>query len=217
MGYARSKIDDFHKHCLKNVRLNGLNSAEKEDLQKQFASRLTYVQGSYDREESFSALEEVLKKLEAGAKECHRGFYLALPPSTYEMVTRLLRQHCYGQEGKGWTRMIIEKPFGHNLETSNALSQHLSTLWQEEELYRIDHYLGKEMVKNVMILRFANTIFNGIWNRNFIDNVQITFREPFGTEGRAGYFGFHFFERFCPVASLISDLGSQINTELFGM
>lgn len=84
--------------------------------------------------------------------------------------------------------MIIEKPFGHDAESSAALSTHLSGLFREEEMYRIDHYLGKEMVQNLMILRFGNRIFGPIWNRENIACVQVTFKEPFGTQGRGGYF-----------------------------
>jgi glucose-6-phosphate 1-dehydrogenase len=84
--------------------------------------------------------------------------------------------------------VIVEKPFGKDLESSNRLSSQLAALFDESELYRIDHYLGKEMVKNIMVLRFANMFFSGVWSRQFIKNVHITFKEPFGTEGRGGYF-----------------------------
>ncbi|KAA3678777.1 glucose-6-phosphate 1-dehydrogenase [Paragonimus westermani] len=87
-----------------------------------------------------------------------------------------------------WMRMIIEKPFGHDLASSNALSDHLAARFNEDQIYRIDHYLGKEMVQNLIILRFTNQIFNHLWDREHINNVTITFKEPFGTEGRGGYF-----------------------------
>ena len=87
-----------------------------------------------------------------------------------------------------FTRIIVEKPFGRDLQSSNELSLHLSKLFVEEEIYRIDHYLGKEMVQNLIVLRFANQIFKRIWNRDSIECVIITFKEPFGTEGRGGYF-----------------------------
>lgn len=87
-----------------------------------------------------------------------------------------------------FTRIIVEKPFGRDLQSSNELSLHLSKLFVEEEIYRIDHYLGKEMVQNLIVLRFANQIFKRIWNRDSIESVTITFKEPFGTEGRGGYF-----------------------------
>ncbi len=106
---------------------------------------------------------------------------------------------------RGWNRVIVEKPFGKDLESSDKLSKHLASLFREEEIYRIDHYLGKEMVQNLLVLRcfnllyqfvfvlivfnrFANSIFQPIWNRNNVANVTITFKEPFGTQGRGGYF-----------------------------
>jgi len=89
---------------------------------------------------------------------------------------------------KGWTRIIVEKPFGHDSESSNQLSAHLASLFTEDQIYRIDHYLGKEMVQNLMILRFGNRLFGPTWNRESIASVLITFKEPFGTEGRGGYF-----------------------------
>ena len=87
-----------------------------------------------------------------------------------------------------FTRVIVEKPFGKDLDSSNALSKHISGLFKEEEIYRIDHYLGKEMVQNLIVLRFANKIFKNIWSRDSISSVTITFKEPFGTQGRGGYF-----------------------------
>lgn len=88
----------------------------------------------------------------------------------------------------GWNRVIVEKPFGKDLESSNKLSEHISSLYQENQIYRIDHYLGKEMVQNFMVLRFANRIFGPLWNRDHIASVVLTFKEPFGTQGRGGYF-----------------------------
>ena len=89
---------------------------------------------------------------------------------------------------RGWTRIIIEKPFGRDAASSQLLSDHLAGLFKEEQIYRIDHYLGKEMVQNLMTLRFGNRIFSPTWNRENVASVQISFKEPFGTEGRGGYF-----------------------------
>lgn len=89
---------------------------------------------------------------------------------------------------RGWNRIIIEKPFGRDLATSQKLSDHLASLFNENQIYRIDHYLGKEMVQNLMTLRFGNRIFNPTWNRDNIASIQISFKEPFGTQGRGGYF-----------------------------
>merc|ERR1712071_741607 len=108
------------------------------------------------------------------------------PPSVFESVTSHLSQSCMAP--KGWTRIIVEKPFGHDSESSNQLSAHLASLFTEDQIYRIDHYLGKEMVQNLMILRFGNRLFGPTWNRDSIASVTITFKEPFGTQGRGGYF-----------------------------
>merc|ERR1712020_252921 len=123
---------------------------------------------------------------EKGAKQANRLFYLALPPSVFEHVTTQLKETC--MSGTGWNRIIVEKPFGKDSASSAKLSNHLSSLFKEEELYRIDHYLGKEMVQNLMTLRFGNLLFSPTWNRNHIASVVITFKEPFGTQGRGGYF-----------------------------
>merc|ERR1711994_125278 len=116
----------------------------------------------------------------------NRLFYLALPPSVFEPVTSQIKETCMSPSG--WSRVIIEKPFGKDSASSEKLSNHLSSLFKEEELYRIDHYLGKEMVQNLMTLRFGNLLFSPTWNRNYIASVVITFKEPFGTQGRGGYF-----------------------------
>lgn len=87
-----------------------------------------------------------------------------------------------------WLRLIVEKPFGTDLESSNELAKTLGALWPEDKLYRIDHYLGKELSQNMVFMRFTNIMFSGIWNKEHISNVQITFKEPFGTDGRGGYF-----------------------------
>ena len=116
----------------------------------------------------------------------NRLFYMALPPSVFAVVSENLKGNAYSNDG--WNRIIVEKPFGRDYETSGVLSKHLAKHWDESEIYRIDHYLGKEMVKNLMVLRFGNVFFGGIWNRFYISNVQITFKENIGTAGRGGYF-----------------------------
>merc|ERR1719251_455420 len=98
----------------------------------------------------------------------------------------MVKETC--MSAAGWSRIIVEKPFGKDSESSAKLSNHLSSLFKEEQLYRIDHYLGKEMVQNLMTLRFGNRIFSPTWNRDNIASVVISFKEPFGTQGRGGYF-----------------------------
>lgn len=167
---------------------------EEQTKFDQFVEKNFYLAGSYDKVENFKELNQKIldiSKLHStpGSKstECNRIFYLALPPSVYTSVTELLSNNCKA-ERPNFTRVIVEKPFGKDLKSSNELSVHLSKLFKEEEIYRIDHYLGKEMVQNLIVLRFANRMFNRVWNRDSIECVMITFKEPFGTEGRGGYF-----------------------------
>lgn len=111
---------------------------------------------------------------------------MALPPSVFIPASENLRLHVYSTNATN--RLVVEKPFGKDSESSTILSVALAKNWKEEEIYRIDHYLGKEMVKSLMVLRFANVLFGAVWNKEHIDNIQITFKEKIGTEGRGGYF-----------------------------
>nr|KAG5711455.1 hypothetical protein BaRGS_025882 [Batillaria attramentaria] len=181
IGYARSKltIEDIQKNTLQYMKIR---QGEEEKL-KEFFKLNEYVAGGYDKPDGFAALDKAI----VNKGSCNRLFYLALPPSVYEAVTLNIKALCMAK-GNKWTRLIVEKPFGRDLDSSNNLSSHLSALFKEEEIYRIDHYLGKEMVQNLMVLRFGNRIFSPIWNRDNVASVVISFKEPFGTQGRGGYF-----------------------------
>jgi len=119
-------------------------------------------------------------------KKGGRIFYLAVPPSVFSTAAKAIKEAGLSQTG--FNRVIIEKPFGKDFESSEKLSKELADLFSEDEIYRIDHYLGKEMVQNLMCLRFANSVFEPLWNRHHIKTVQIIFKENFGTQGRGGYF-----------------------------
>ncbi|PVD24608.1 hypothetical protein C0Q70_15092 [Pomacea canaliculata] len=181
IGYARSKLSmtDIQKKIIQYFKVK----AGEEEKLKEFFKLNEYVSGAYDRIEGFAELNKVLQTKGNG----NRLFYLALPPSVYEPVTLNIKAVCMAK-GNHWTRLIVEKPFGRDLDSSNQLSNHLSAMFKEDEIYRIDHYLGKEMVQNLMVLRFGNRIFSPIWNRDNIASVVISFKEPFGTQGRGGYF-----------------------------
>uniref|UniRef100_A0A8C9T9I3 Glucose-6-phosphate 1-dehydrogenase n=1 Tax=Scleropages formosus TaxID=113540 RepID=A0A8C9T9I3_SCLFO len=178
VGFARSNL------TVDRIRAASLPYMKAERLSA-FFSRNTYLSGKYDDGSSFSSLHAHLLSLPGGDK-ANRLFYLALPPSVYRSVTANIRNHCMST--KGWNRVIVEKPFGRDLQSSEELSAHLSALFTEDQIYRIDHYLGKEMVQNLMVLRFGNRIFGPVWNRDSIACVVLTFKEPFGTQGRGGYF-----------------------------
>ncbi|KAF2666454.1 glucose-6-phosphate 1-dehydrogenase [Microthyrium microscopicum] len=185
VGYARTKMD--HEEYLKRVKSNiKTPTPEMEHQLDDFLELCTYIAGQYDQDDSFQNLLKHLEELEGGREETNRVFYMALPPSVFIPVSQHLKRNCYPK--KGIARIIVEKPFGKDLGGSRELQAALGPDWDEQEIFRIDHYLGKEMVKNLLILRFGNTFFNATWNRQHIDNVQIVFKEPFGTEGRGGYF-----------------------------
>ncbi|XP_068185396.1 glucose-6-phosphate 1-dehydrogenase-like isoform X2 [Antennarius striatus] len=183
VGFARSNLtlDDIKKACLPHMKVK---EEEGEHLSA-FFSKNSYIRGQYDDGSSFARLNSHLSSL-PGGDGTNRLFYLALPPTVYHHVTTNVRAHC--MSSKGWNRVIVEKPFGRDLQSSEELSAHLSPLFTEDQIYRIDHYLGKEMVQNLMVLRFGNRIFGPIWNRDSVSCVILTFKESFGTQGRGGYF-----------------------------
>uniref|UniRef100_A0A6Q2Z981 Glucose-6-phosphate 1-dehydrogenase n=1 Tax=Esox lucius TaxID=8010 RepID=A0A6Q2Z981_ESOLU len=183
VGFARS---DLTVEAIKTACMPYLKVAESEvERLSVFFSRNSYVSGKYADEKAFANLHTHLLSLPGGG-DANRLFYLALPPSVYHDVTSNIKHYC--MSAKGWNRVIVEKPFGRDLQSSEELSTHLSSLFTEDQIYRIDHYLGKEMVQNLMVLRFGNRIFGPIWNRDSIACVVLTFKEPFGTQGRGGYF-----------------------------
>ncbi|CAN6675034.1 glucose-6-phosphate 1-dehydrogenase [Trichomonascus vanleenenianus] len=190
VGYARTKMDEaeYHRRLASYFKLE---DAGVEQKAAEFKALCTYVSGQYDVPDGFIKLREHIEELEAepvrqGYKR-NRLFYLALPPSVFGPVCTGIRQNVYpGADGEA--RLIVEKPFGHDLDSFRELQGSIAPQWPEEEVYRIDHYLGKEMVKNVINLRFFNRLFESVWNRDNIALVKIQFKEPFGTEGRGGYF-----------------------------
>ncbi|CAF1407741.1 unnamed protein product, partial [Adineta ricciae] len=176
IGYARSQItvDKIFENAAKYMKVQ---EDEKEIFAK-FKILNSYVAGSYDKDEDFERLTNEANHL-SKQESAHRLFYLALPPSVYGSVSELISKHCR-PKSPGWLRLIVEKPFGKDLQSSNKLSEHLSKFFSEEEIYRIDHYLGKEMVQNIIVLRFSNQILSRVWNRDSIAAVIIIFKEDIG-------------------------------------
>eukprot|EP00252_Welwitschia_mirabilis_P018772 TRINITY_DN4194_c0_g1_i1.p1 TRINITY_DN4194_c0_g1~~TRINITY_DN4194_c0_g1_i1.p1 ORF type:complete len:516 (-),score=89.79 TRINITY_DN4194_c0_g1_i1:566-2113(-) len=192
-GYARTPLsnDDLRRKIQEHLKPRG-GTPEKDfsTAVSKFLDLVAYISGPYDKDEGFVKLDEEIamheRKKSGEDGPSRRLFYLALPPSVYPSVCKRIRGYCMNQ--RGWTRIVVEKPFGKDLASSEHLSNHLGDLFSEEQIYRIDHYLGKELVQNLLVLRFANRLFLPLWNRENIDNIQIVFREDFGTEGRGGYF-----------------------------
>jgi glucose-6-phosphate 1-dehydrogenase len=157
-----------------------------------FAAKLIYHPVTYDAPETFTELADFLKKLdqEKGTGG-NRIFYLAVPPNLYPLIAEMIGQAGLsreGENGSGWARIVVEKPFGRDLKTAMELDDTLHKSFEEKQIFRIDHYLAKETVQNVLMFRFANTIFEPIWNRNYIDYVGIIAAEELGVENRAGYY-----------------------------
>ncbi len=187
-GLARTEMtDDGFRELMKTaVERAGIF---EESSWKGFAERLYYCSVDYADKSSYETVADKLKEHEAGHRtSSNRLIYLSTPPSIYDEIIENIGSTSLGADGGGWTRIVIEKPFGRDLKSARDLDGLLHRYFSEEQIYRIDHYLGKETVQNIVMLRFANAIFEPLWNRRYIDNVQITVAEELGVEKRAGYF-----------------------------
>jgi len=196
LGYARTEYtdDEFRELVLDGLRDHMLDEHDGKEFDKakgaEFVRHCFYQQGKYDSPESFTALRQRMTELDHEHNpQGNHLLYLATPPNVFESVTTLLHDCGLAEsENGGWTRLIIEKPFGRDLQSAQRLNAHLLNLFSEDQIYRIDHYLGKETVQNILVFRFGNGIFEPIWNRNYIDNVQITVAEKLGVGDRGGYY-----------------------------
>eukprot|EP00033_Pygsuia_biforma_P001374 GCRY01001555.1.p1 GENE.GCRY01001555.1~~GCRY01001555.1.p1 ORF type:complete len:517 (+),score=122.14 GCRY01001555.1:140-1690(+) len=156
---------------------------------KLFLERVHYVSGNYHSKEDFERLDKECQKLEtrSNGPAANRVFYFALPPTVYTLAAKSI--FASGIKSKtGFTRYVLEKPFGRDTNSALQLINDLNSLFKEKEMFRIDHYLGKELVANLLVLRFGNRVFQPLWSNMHIAAVSINFKEPFGTEGRGGYF-----------------------------
>ena len=154
-----------------------------------FTERLLYQRGEFADPNTYSSLASRLGDLDRERQTAgNYMFYLATSPKFFGQIVRQLGTAGLSQQENGWRRVVIEKPFGHDLESAKALNREIKAVLQENQIYRIDHYLGKETVQNIMVFRFDNAIFEPIWNRRYIDHVQITNAETVGVEQRGGYF-----------------------------
>src|ERR1700692_627653 len=191
LGVARAQMsnDDFRKGVHDDVKAY-CGEGVDDDLWEWFSRRFYYFAGDFNDDKLYSQLKDSLAKIDQEhATHQNFFFYLATAPSYFGPVVEKLAAAGLMEQSNGhWRRVVIEKPFGHDLESAKALNQQLLKVADEKQIYRIDHYLGKETVQNIMAFRFANGIFEPIWNRRYIDHVQISVAETVGVEGRGSYF-----------------------------
>jgi glucose-6-phosphate 1-dehydrogenase len=190
VGVGRQEMtsDDFRSQLRGNL-LEFIGKDVDKNLLKWFEERTHYTGGDFASKKTFTELKKLLKDLDKRFDIPENYFfYLATPPSLFGLVTEKVSEIGLTDETEGWRRFIFEKPFGHDLESAKALNAELKSLLKESQIYRIDHYLGKETVQNILVFRFGNSIFEPIWNRNYIDHVQVTVAEQLGVEQRGGYY-----------------------------
>ena len=211
IGVARSKltVDEFREKLYRGIGEYGRHKTATSELWPRFTDRLTYLSGDYDDPETYRRLAAELDRLDAVyGTTGNRLFYLAVPPFLYPVVVEQLGKSGLSRGKSGWCRIIIEKPFGRDLETARRLNEQVHEWFAEDQVYRIDHYLGKETVQNILTFRFANTIFEPLWNRNYVDHVQISMAESIGVGHRAGYY---------EKAGVVRDMGQNHLLQLLSL
>jgi glucose-6-phosphate 1-dehydrogenase len=191
IGTGRTEMSDeaFRDKMKEGVKQFARLKVPNDNVWSRFAASLVYVAGDPTGPDLYARLRQALDDVEqrrGGPR--NRLAYLSTPPSLYDDITTQLGKAGLAAEEGGWTRIIIEKPFGRDLRSAQELNELVTSVFREEQVYRIDHYLGKETVQNILALRFANGIFEPLWNRNHVAEVQLTVAEAVGVEGRGGYY-----------------------------
>ncbi|HEX3670513.1 MAG TPA: glucose-6-phosphate dehydrogenase [Candidatus Cybelea sp.] len=192
VGFARRDYTDesFREYCRQQLDL--FMPAEKKPqgaLWDDFARRISYIAADFNNTKHFVDLKNRLAQNDRELGTCgNHLFYLSTPPPVFPVIIKHLKEAGLERDSEGWTRIVVEKPFGTDLASARTLQRAIEAVFPENEIYRIDHYLGKEPVQDIIALRFANTIFEPIWNRNYVASVQITSAESLGVEERGGYY-----------------------------
>ena len=191
VGFARRdwEDEDFAKVVHDSVRQYARTPFD-EDVWSQLSRGIRFVQGEFHDDSAFTRLKATIEELDRdrGTMGNH-AFYLSIPPDSFPVVTEQLRNSGLAEQVDGqWRRVVIEKPFGHDLASARELNDVVESVFPPDSVFRIDHYLGKETVQNILALRFANQLYEPIWNANYVDHVQITMAEDIGVGGRAGYY-----------------------------
>lgn len=185
IGFARrdwsdEKLKSIFEDSIRKYSQSEIDEAQIEGL----LSKVKYIKSNFNQPDGYDQLTEYIKE----NKLKNILFYLATPPDAYDTIIKKIGRHKLDHSDLGWTRIVIEKPYGRDLQTAKDLEKLVHTVFKENQIYRIDHYLGKETVQNILVLRFANGIFEPIWNRQYVDHVQITVAETVGVGTRAGYY-----------------------------
>ncbi len=199
VGFARRDWTDaeFRDHLLAGINKYSRNKPVKPAIWESIADSIEYQRGDFNDPEAYAELAKRLDRIDRDRGTAgNRLFYLAVPPSLYPEIVNQLDRAGLAASGerrrtgskRGWTRVIVEKPFGYDLESARTLNREFAEVFDEDQVYRIDHYLGKETVQNLAVFRFGNGLFEPIWNRRYIDSVQITVAETVGVEGRGEFY-----------------------------
>jgi glucose-6-phosphate 1-dehydrogenase len=194
VGVARRPLEQSFAPDMKDGIVSGGGVDTSDPKLDPFVARVQYHQMNFDDPSGYDGLKNLLADLDKKFDtRGNRLFYLATAPEYFSDIIKYLGDHCMAKpadcgDGKNWIRVIIEKPFGHDLDSAKALNDEVNKVFDEDQIFRIDHYLGKETVQNILVFRFANGIFENVWNRNYIDHVEITAAESIGIEGRGPFY-----------------------------
>ncbi|MDZ7269656.1 MAG: glucose-6-phosphate dehydrogenase [candidate division KSB1 bacterium] len=191
VGFARREKTHaaFREEMVQAITQFSRNREFDGNMLQHFSERIFYHAATFEDEAGYAGLQRLLTELDTSHQTAgNRLFYLATPPEHYPVIVQRLGRTGMARNERGWTRVIIEKPFGRDLETARELNRQVLQVFDESQVFRIDHYLGKETVQNILVFRLANGIFEPIWNRHYIDHVQITVAEDLGVEGRGSYY-----------------------------
>ena len=186
IGVARRDWDEdaMRSHLSQGIAEHARSRPISNEMVSKLFQRMYYIRSSFDNMEGYAKLQQIFEHL----KITNRLYYLAAPPEAYMTIIRHIGDAGLAKSPNGWTRIVIEKPYGKDLESATLLDKVVLRVFEESQVYRIDHYLGKETVQNILVFRFANGIFEPLWNRRNIDHIQITVAESMGVGNRAGYY-----------------------------